>query len=90
MEYILKTYGALREKMSDNQNSGLSDTRSFNPANEYIKLILEIKADPVFIVDEDYEAIDYIGRAAAYYGNPGYLAHLCAEKKIPVMIMSVI
>ena len=90
MEYVLKTYGAPKDKMCDDQSSGLSDTRSFNPANEYIKLLSEIKADPVFIVDEDHEAIDHIGRAAAYYGNPGYLAHMCAEKKIPVMIMSVI
>ena len=74
MEYILKRRGESEE----------------NIAAEYIKLLSEIKADPAFIYDENHEAIDHIDRAVAYYGNPGYLAHMCAEKKIPVMIMSVL
>ena len=38
------------------------------------------------ILDMDYEAEDHVGSIDAYYGDGGYLAHLCRLNKKPVMI----
>ena len=51
-------------------------------------MLADIRKNKMFIYDDAHKVENRLDRIDGYYGNPGRLAHLCAECGIPVMLMA--